>query len=69
MSLHIPSLYIAPSELHQRGVFTAEFLPADCAIEVCPVIVLDEQDRERIHQTHLHDFYFSLYIINVINIE
>ena len=59
MSLHIPSLYVAPSDLHQRGVFTAEALPVDSAIEVCPVVVLTEKDRELIHQTHLHDFYFT----------
>ncbi|MEM8907165.1 MAG: SET domain-containing protein [Bacteroidota bacterium] len=59
MSMHIPSLYLAPSDLHHRGVFSAESLAADNVIEICPVIILSEKDRKLIHQTHLHDFYFT----------
>ena len=59
MSLHIASLYIAPSELHHRGVYTAADLAADNLIEICPVIVLEAEDRQLIHRSVLHDYYFS----------
>ncbi len=57
--LHIPSLYIAPSDIHERGVFSSEDLETDNIIEICPVILLNEKERAQIHQTHLHDFYFT----------
>lgn len=56
--LHIPTLYIADSPLGGRGVFVGETLEAGNVIEICPVIVLSEKDKEMIHQTHLHDYYF-----------
>ncbi len=59
MSFHIPSLYMAPSDLHKRGMFTAEPIDAGNTIEVCPVIVLSKKDRTAIHQTTLHDYYFT----------
>ena len=58
MSLHIPGLYIAPSPRGGRGVFTAEAIDEGALIEICPVIVLNEQDLEKVHQTALHDYYF-----------
>jgi len=59
MSTHIPSLYIAPSEIHHRGMFTSQTIDAGNTIEVCPVIVLSKEDRSIIHDTHLHDYYFT----------
>lgn len=56
--LHIPTLYIGPSRLGGRGVFTAAALEADNTIEVSPVIVLPPADLLLIHQTGLHDYYF-----------
>lgn len=58
MSMHIPSLYIAPSPLGGRGVFTAAAIEPDDTIEICPVIVIPAKDVPLIHQTHLHDYYF-----------
>lgn len=56
--LHIPSLYIGPSPLGGRGVFTAEAIEPQSIIEISPVIVLSPADLKLIHQTHLHDYYF-----------
>ena len=54
----IPSLFIAPSDLGGRGVFTGEPIGKGSLIEICPVIVLPEKDRPVIHDTALHDYYF-----------
>ncbi|PHN04632.1 SET domain-containing protein [Flavilitoribacter nigricans] len=56
--LHIPSLYIAPSPLGGRGVFTSEPLEEGSIIEISPVIVLPAKDLPAIHRTYLHDYYF-----------
>lgn len=56
--LHIPSLYIAPSALGGRGVFTSEPIEAGSIIEISPVIVVPAKDLPLIHQTYLHDYYF-----------
>lgn len=56
--LHIPSLYIAPSALGGRGVFTSEPIEAGGIIEISPVIVVPAKDLSLIHQTYLHDYYF-----------
>jgi hypothetical protein len=53
-----PSLFIAPSPLGGRGVFTAEPIPAGSIIEICPVLVLPLKDRTHLDQTKLHDYYF-----------
>ncbi len=58
MALHIPSLYIAPSQKGGRGVFTSEEIEEGSIIEICPVIVLAGEDTAKIHQTRLHDYYF-----------
>lgn len=59
-SLHRhPGLYVAPSEGRGRGVFAAEPIAAGSTVEVCPVIVLPAGDRERVHASRLHDYYFT----------
>lgn len=58
MSMHIPSLYIAPSPLGGRGVFTAAEIEPEDVIEICPVISLPAKDVPLIHQSRLHDYYF-----------
>lgn len=55
---HIPSLFITHSSLGGRGVFVGEDLPANSIIEICPVIILSEMDKEKVHETFLHDYYF-----------
>ena len=56
--LHLPSLYIKDSPLGGRGVFTSEGIEAGSIIELAPVIVLTAEDRQAIHATQLHDYYF-----------
>lgn len=46
------------STIEGRGVFTAEEIPAGALIEICPVIVISEQEVDVIHHTDLHDYYF-----------
>ncbi len=58
MPQRVPLLFIAPSELGGRGVFTELRLEEGDLIEICPAIVLSADDLERIHQTGLHDYYF-----------
>lgn len=53
-----PSLFISSSDLDRRGVFTAEPIAADSLLEICPVIVLPEEDLPHIDETELHDYYF-----------
>ncbi|MCI5081129.1 MAG: SET domain-containing protein [Saprospiraceae bacterium] len=54
----LPSVFVGPSDLGGRGVFTAADIPAGSLIEISPVIVLSETDTGRIHKTKLHDYYF-----------
>lgn len=56
--LHLPSLYIAPSPKRGRGMFTAQPIAVDDVIEICPVIVLPEDQRPLIDKTKLYDYYF-----------
>lgn len=56
--LHLPFLYIRPSRLGGRGVFTAEAITAGTVVELAPVVVLSADDRRAIHATGLHDYYF-----------
>ena len=35
-----------------------EDLPAGSFIEICPVIIISEADKKKIHKTFLHDYYF-----------
>ena len=39
-------------------MFTAAVIPVGSIVELAPVIELDAADRERIHRTALHDYYF-----------
>lgn len=59
MSYLLPILHLKPSEKRGLGVFTTIDLEENTLIEISPVIVLSEKDTELIHQTHLHDYYFS----------
>lgn len=42
-----------------RGVFTSEALKARTIVEVAPVIVMNQNDRELLDQTLLHDYIFE----------
>lgn len=54
----IPSLYIAPSDLGGRGVFSAADIPAGSVIEVSPVITMPISERPHLDETALYDYYF-----------
>ncbi len=58
MSQQIPYLYIASSDLHERGVFCATFIPEGSIIEICPVIFIPSADMEHLKKTVLYDYYF-----------
>ena len=53
-----PTLYIAPSSLGGRGVFTGAPIKQGDLIEICPVIVLKEGEMEILDKTTLYDYYF-----------
>ncbi|NRB64827.1 MAG: SET domain-containing protein-lysine N-methyltransferase [Saprospiraceae bacterium] len=51
-------LYISHVQSRGRGVFSSVNINAEDLIEVAPVIVLPAGDKEKIHQSALHDYYF-----------
>lgn len=51
-------LYIADTKNKGRGVFTDKFIEAGTLIEVAPVIVLNEADTEKVHETALYYYTF-----------
>jgi SET domain-containing protein len=53
------SLLIAETAQKGRGVFTTQFIAAHTVIEVAPVIVLNEKERQLVEQTILHDYIFA----------
>jgi uncharacterized protein len=58
MSQRRSGLFVAPSLLGGRGVFTTESIEENSLIEICPVLVIPRQDVAVIHKTILHDYYF-----------
>jgi SET domain-containing protein len=42
-----------------RGVFTTEAIPEGTTIEIAPVIVLNQADRNIVDTTLLHDYIFE----------
>ncbi len=54
----VPSLYVAHSPKHGRGVFTSEDIPEGTILEICPIILIPEGQVDTIHSTVLHDYYF-----------
>ncbi len=59
MSQRITSLFIGPSDLHDRGVFTTEGIRKDSLIEICAVIVIPEEELELLKKTVLYNYYFD----------
>ncbi len=55
----LPSLVVAPSSIHGRGVFTTTPLAENCVIEISPVIVMSAADRLQLDKTLLHDYIFE----------
>ena len=58
MSQQIPYLYIAASDIHDRGVFCATSIPEGSIIEICPVLKLPPEDMELLKKTTLYNYYF-----------
>ncbi len=52
-------LYIAPSEHHGKGVFTAKPIEVGDMIEICPVLLFPKSELVHIRQTILDDYYFD----------
>lgn len=59
MSQRIPTLYVAYSDLHGRGVFSGAPIPEGSMIEICPVLELSEEELVKIKETQLYDYYFE----------
>ena len=55
----LPSLVVAPSPLHGRGVFATTPLNHNITIEISPVIVMSAADRAHLDETLLHDYIFE----------
>lgn len=55
----LPVIYIADSGKKGKGVFAAADIPANTAIEISPVLVLNEEDRSVVEQTILHNYIFE----------
>ncbi len=56
--MHHPDIFVSISEGKDRGVFTSSDIEIDDIIEISPVIVLPASDKNKIHDSHLHDYYF-----------
>jgi hypothetical protein len=54
-----PALFVAFTENKGRGVFTRESLVAEMEVEVSPVIVLSDVERQWAEKTLLHDYLFA----------
>lgn len=59
MSQRIPHLYVAPSKLGGRGVFTSKKIPKGAIIEICPAIVSPKKELKHIDKTVLFNYYFE----------
>lgn len=55
----LPFLFIAPSNVGGRGVFTNEAIEVNTVVEIAPVIVMDNADRLLLDKTLLHDYIFE----------
>jgi uncharacterized protein len=55
----LPCLFIGSTNNMGRGVFTSAGLKKGTVIEVSPVIVLEQADRELLDKTLLHDYIFE----------
>ena len=54
-----PYLYLATTASKGKGVFTLKKIPANTVIEIAPVIVMENKDRELLDKTLLHDYIFE----------
>ena len=54
-----PSLYIQPIGKKGRGVFTDKKITSGTVVEVSPVIVMGNADKQLLDKTLLHDYIFE----------
>jgi hypothetical protein len=59
LAMILPSLYIGPTKKMGRGIFTARSLKMGTVVEIAPVIVMENSDREWLDKTLLHDYIFE----------
>jgi len=52
-------LYVDQTRGRGRGVFTIERIPPGTVIEIAPVIVMEQSDRQHLDKTLLHDYIFE----------
>jgi SET domain-containing protein len=55
----LPSLYIDKSLGKGRGVFTSTEIAAQTIVEISPVIVMSDEERQLLDKTALHDYIFE----------
>jgi uncharacterized protein len=53
------SLFIKNTLQKGRGIFTTKKIPANTIIEIAPVIVMSQADRQHLDKTLLHDYIFE----------
>ncbi len=58
LTTQAPDLYIVNDPIKSRCIHTASTILEGSLIEICPVIILNNQDTLAIHKTLLHDYYF-----------
>ncbi len=54
-----PYLFVDETVEKGRGVFTRERIPANTVVELAPVIVMENIDRQHLDKTLLHDYIFE----------
>ncbi len=59
MSQRIPHLYVAPSKLGGRGVFTSKKIKKGSVLEICPVLVIPRKQLKHVDKTELFNYYFE----------
>lgn len=59
MSQRIPHLYVAASDLHDRGIFSLAPIPQGSIIEICPVLIIPPDQLEHLKKTVLYDYYWD----------
>jgi hypothetical protein len=55
-----PGLYYAPSGKHRFGMYCIEDIQEDSVVEICPIIILPEEQTKEIVKGHvLYEYYFE----------
>jgi SET domain-containing protein len=55
----LPSLFVAPSRVGGRGVYSSAPIAKNTTIEISPVIVMSHEERLILDKTTLHDYIFE----------